>query len=541
MSDSPLSPTGKSQRAWHRMLGRTARCGARLAGDESAAVASTFAISMFALVGIAGVAWDWTRMTALDSELQNAADQAALAAATQLDGGDEAISRATAAASGLVANVTVMANDGGGLDLTVADDGLTFYDGYDQINDAFGDETSEDAEARVVTVTVAPREAFFSLTPVVGFFRSGEIAAQATASLGSAICNTPPVMICNPLEDDGSDFNPADYVGHGLKLLTDNGTGAPGNFGFLANGLGTGASQLAANLGYDTQFGNCQASNQVLTEPGQKDVVFNAINTRFDLDIAGNNSCPGGDSNCSAAPISRKDLVKKNDNAANCGYSRNMTGNSWQQVAASDRYVPPSARLLTATERSAVKVIGYPRDLCHAWSEAGDCIEDSYGLIGTGEWDRDTFFQVNYGWNRSQWTSNTGLGEDATRYQVYDWETRRAADPGLSASERLQNAAGGFKAIATPVCRAAGNAQRRVMTAAVINCEAEGVSGRDTARVSAWVEFFLVEPSVYRETKSGAKLTDDNQVYVEIIRSVDVGGDGSTGEVVRRDVPYLIR
>ncbi|WP_435417893.1 pilus assembly protein TadG-related protein [Parerythrobacter aurantius] len=517
----------------------------RFCRDESAAVASTYALAMFVIVGMAGVAWDWTRMTALDTELQNAADQAALAAATQLDGNANAIARATNAASNLVENKTLMGNDGPGTAITIAaTNGLVFYNGYNQASDSFGTVATTDAAARVVTVTITPRQAVYSLTPVVGVFRSSSIRAQATASLGSAICNTPPVMLCNPLEDDGKRFNPANYVGKGLKLLTDNGAGVPGNFGFLANGLGTGASQLAANLGHDQVPGNCQPGGQVLTEPGQKDVVFNAINTRFDLDINGANSCPDGDANCTAPPISRKDLVKGGGNS--CGYSKNGTGNSWQQASVAGRYVPPSARVLTAAERADVKIIGYPRDLCHAWSEAGNCntidpLLDRYGLIGTGDWDRDAFFQTNYGWDSGTWKTNTGLTASATRYQVYLWETARDASPGLSNSEAEQTDNGGKFSSAVPVCRTKGSPQRRVMTAAVINCKAEGVAGRATAKVDYWVEVFLVEPSVYREDKSSKKLTDDNQVYVEVIRAVDVGDDGNVGKVVRRDVPYLIR
>lgn len=514
---------------------------ALLRDDTSAAIAATYALCMFVLVAMAGVAWDWTRMTALDSELQNAADQAALAAATQLDGKADAIARATTAASNLVANTTVMGNDGGGSPVTIAAaNGLVFYSSYDQATDAFGAVTTSDAAARVVTVTITPRAAVYTMTPVIGILRSGNIAARATASLGSAICNTPPVMLCNPLEDDGLRFNPANYVGRGMKMLTDSGSGVPGNFGFLANGLGTGASQLAANLGYDNVPGNCQPGGKVLTEPGQKDVVFNAINTRFDMDIAGNNSCPSGDANCSAPPISRKDLVKGAANGSNCAYAKNGGGNNWQQASVAGRYAPPSARMLTATERSAVTVIGYPRDLCHAWSEAGDCAVDRYGLIGSGTWDRDAFFQTNYGWGPGVWETNSGLPSTATRYQVYQWETARKASPGLSSSERLQ-ADGSKTAVATPVCRAEGSPERRLMTAAVINCKAEKVNGRSTANVDYWVEVFLIEPSVYREDKSGNKVTDDNQVYVEVVRAVDVGDDGNVGKVVRRDVPYLIR
>ena len=37
-----------------------------------------------------------------------------------------------------------------------------------------------------------------ALTPVVGALNSGDIKAAAVASLQSAICNAPPLMICNP-------------------------------------------------------------------------------------------------------------------------------------------------------------------------------------------------------------------------------------------------------------------------------------------------------------------------------------------------------
>ena len=45
---------------------------------QRGAVASTVALSLFALIAIGGVAFDYARMASLDTELQNAADQAAL-------------------------------------------------------------------------------------------------------------------------------------------------------------------------------------------------------------------------------------------------------------------------------------------------------------------------------------------------------------------------------------------------------------------------------------------------------------------------------
>ena len=81
---------------------------------DQAAIAPLYALALFALVGMAGIGFDYARLVSLDSELQNAADQAALAAATQLDKEPTAIARAIGAAQGgLVSNETLLANDGG--------------------------------------------------------------------------------------------------------------------------------------------------------------------------------------------------------------------------------------------------------------------------------------------------------------------------------------------------------------------------------------------------------------------------------------------
>ena len=84
---------------------------ARLAHDKRGAIAPTVALSLFALIAAGGLAFDYARLANLDTELQNAADQAALAAASQLDGQAGARARATAAASALLANVTLIEAD----------------------------------------------------------------------------------------------------------------------------------------------------------------------------------------------------------------------------------------------------------------------------------------------------------------------------------------------------------------------------------------------------------------------------------------------
>src|ERR1044072_2909479 len=91
----------------------------RLAEDTGAAVAPTVALTLFALIAAGGIAFDYARVASMDSELQNAADQAALAAASQLDGQPNACVRAAAAANALLTNNPLMANEPGNVGMQV--------------------------------------------------------------------------------------------------------------------------------------------------------------------------------------------------------------------------------------------------------------------------------------------------------------------------------------------------------------------------------------------------------------------------------------
>ena len=79
--------------------------------DESGAVAATYALALIPLIAAAGLAMDYSRLMGMDSELQNGADQAALAAATQLDGEPGACARAVNAAVGLLENASLLTSD----------------------------------------------------------------------------------------------------------------------------------------------------------------------------------------------------------------------------------------------------------------------------------------------------------------------------------------------------------------------------------------------------------------------------------------------
>ena len=522
-----------------------------LASDKRGVVAPVVALSLFALIAVGGLAFDYAHMAALDTELQQAADQAALAAATQLDGKANAIARATAAAQNLVVNNTRFANDIPSRAITIPT--LTFYDSYDQSTDAFGTVTTADASAKVVKVAVGGRKAYFALTPIVAWLNtgannSGAMNAEAVASVGSAICKTPPVMLCNPDEPSNNTNENLSFTavkGVGLRLVTGNAT-VPGNFGWLQAGIANGSSALASALGYNSPPGNCQPVDGVTTKTGMDASVLTALNTRYDVYANGNTTCPsqyGG--TCSPAMNTRKDLV--------CGPDSAKTGcknDTWNEAFIP--YHPASAVALPSDGSGDPSIMGYPKDLCQAVPRS-TVLAGSCAVKGTGTWDRDAYFRVNYGYaNEAAWRAGMGLTSTAplpTRFEVYQWElTHQTLTVGGKsvgmAVPQIDNKSRAFSYPATGrpgVAASTTQADRRRISVAVLNCQALNVNGKvSNAPVASWLDIFLVEPAIDRSDKVNGQFTDQKDVYVEII-GVTTASSANAGQVVRRDKPYLIR
>jgi Flp pilus assembly protein TadG len=263
--------------------------GKNLWREESGAIASVYALALPALIAVGGIAFDYARLAAMDTELQNAADQAALAAATQLDGQADAVSRATNAASALVSNSTVFSNDGDARGISIAT--VTFYEDREGENEVDPADADADADARYVEVTVGAREAVYALTPVVQAFRSGDMDAMAMAGVATSICNVPPLYMAF---DQASEDLERLTVGTGVLLL---GAESASQFGYLANGKGGNGLQKA--MSWDQQEGECQSSGGVENQTGVITAVRNGFNTRF-ASGPGNSGCPNGGT-CSAA------------------------------------------------------------------------------------------------------------------------------------------------------------------------------------------------------------------------------------------------
>lgn len=555
------------------------------------AVAPTVALSLFGLIAAGGIAFDYARLATLDTELQSAADQAALAAAGQLDGQDGACARAAAAASALLVNNSYLANEptatsqqvtvsSGGVADCSGNANIQFYAGYDDATESFVGaplEAGDDALARVVWLRVDPRQVYYALTPIVAAMQSGEIRAEAVAGLSSSICKVPPVMICNPAEASNPNFNISSYVGNGIWLtaVDPGGNLAPGNYGYLNSG---GAADLKEALAWNSPPGDCLGSSGVTTKPGGNISVGDAMNTRFDVYNA---QCPDGGS-CSASLNSVKDVIRPLNAGSNQGctaapVTSNQT-NKWHLPAnyygSGNFPAPGSTTPLVGTP----SVMGHPRDMCHA--AVANVNNAICGRLGNGAWDADTYFRTNYvrtsigtsgeaigtHWSSAKWQLNTGLSTAvprtvpgpnpgdppvlnpsyASRYNVYLWEISKADQfvDGLTVlGPRTVSGSGPTAQTAhgKPVCSPAkgygsgvvpgGNPpDRRRISAALVNCNA--LAGKETdIPVEKWIALFLVEPSISRER------TGDGDIYVEMIGETTPGTD----DVIRRDVPYLIR
>ncbi|HMI74676.1 MAG TPA: hypothetical protein VK495_08205 [Steroidobacteraceae bacterium] len=440
--------------------------------------------------------------------------------------------------------------------------------------------TTDDATAKFVRVAVEFRRAVYALTPVVSALRSGDVGAEAVAGLGSAICKVPPVMICNPDEPTGNtnknlDFDAAGLAGHGLKLISvgnGNSAWAPGNFGYLDTGSSTTNPnvELRQALGWITPPGDCSGLEGVKTRTGAGTSVTPALNTRFDIyeKITGSgtaDSCPSGQ-NCPPSINTVKDVVRKGGAPTDDKKCDAPKSNEWELPT--NQYLPtsPTADLPVAT---VVDAMGLPRDKCHAVSINGSCTYHSVtpSKIGDGAWDRNAYFRVNYGWTSAQWPGfiNSGFSpisvSTPSRYQVYLWEiANRGTTIGgkaiLPTAGRTYGSGGNARTdFDRPRCSqlqgspappgygdgmvpGGTTVDRRRISGAVLNCKAWGVNGGGGTvyPVLKWVEYFLVEPSINRPN------TDANDVYVEVIGETTEGGAGQTaGQVVRRDVPYLIK
>ena len=463
---------------------------------ERGAILIMTAIFSVVLIGIAALALDAGRLFVQHSEMQNAADAAALAAAAELNGSTGAQARAKAAARELLSHRSHFATNPELLKEALPDEAFTFYCAIGSEYDAdsatacAGGASSEgsnyypatgDSDSHYVKVSLENRggnhyviDLFF--LPVLAVVtdnvaQTAAIDAEATAGRHYMICNYPPLMICDPFEGSGS-FKTSMIPGHQikLKLQQHGGWWAPGNFAFLEPSGGSGAMDLADYIA-DEKKQVCTPP-VVTTKPGNNTGPTTwAVNTRFD----------------------EYDQPSHYD---------------WPEF-------PP-----------APNVIDYPRDSLFS------------GRIGNGDWDRNGYwatYHATQGHGISP-PSTLDFGDGsgvsyatASRWQVYNWEIEQNKIPcyeGYAYTDKKGDPIGGNlictqsnpsaliptkEVLSAPALDGkpdpahvnAGSypppqtiPARRMLFIATLSCEALGINGKETVSVlnpDGFARIFITE------------------------------------------------
>jgi hypothetical protein len=468
---------------------------------ESGAAGLYIALTAPVMFGATALAFDLARLMTLSTELQSAADAAALAGAAELNGQPGALARATTAASGAFGtNIQTFANDGLGPDIGVASivflSSLTAPDPLLTPPDAAnpgGAVTTDDTAARFIRVVVETRSIGNTLIQLVGGPAQSNSTAAAVAGFRQTLCNVVPLMICNPLEANGmTDFNPP--VGSQM-LVRSRGAGAqwaPGVYGFVdppengpvnnpcvGNGNNQGTQDLVNFLATTGPTGCTSAGLNI--RPGNPTPAPDGLNVRFDK-YPKNGGQLGGNAKGNQCYAPAPNVTKGTVPFVN---PKNGKSDACDPVAPANQ-----------TQAKAL-----PRDNCLA---AGNC---SIGNLGNGQWDLAGYWAVNHGG-----APPAGL---TTRYDVYQYEIENNMIPQAGTpAGHVENGA--------PACYSGApeaiTPERRVLNVGIVNCIAQGVNGNaGNLTPIAILKGFITEPAddatgdIYVET-------------VEVIRPNDGSG-----------------
>jgi Flp pilus assembly protein TadG len=239
------------------------------------------------IIGLGLLAVDGARYQSLQTQMQAAADAAALAGAAELNGKTGAILRATTAIDNYLSNYL----SGMGIATAAQHSAPSFYSSLPAANQDPSNGTAAlgDADAHFVLVTIRP-VTVATMFPVSFLLPRGtnsfSIGAQAVAGMDENICDIPPVYICNPWEYTQPSLvsalsNLAERRKQ-IKLL-NNGQNSPGHFGWLIppdNNLS--ASNLQDWISR-TPPKTCYSTSNVSLNTGAKQSALNGFNVRLNV------------------------------------------------------------------------------------------------------------------------------------------------------------------------------------------------------------------------------------------------------------------
>ena len=464
----------------------------RLQNDDRGALLVFWAVSIAVILGIVAMSFDFGRMAATQSELQSYADSVALAAAGELDGQPDAITRANSAAANLISDTQTFGS-GAKILSGNASYSLSFYSilPNSDLSSVAAGVTTVPADAVYVRVVSTPQTVGFTFASAFNGLTgnppaNNQVGAEAIAGFTQYACDITPLMFCLPNANYKADQNIGDLI-----LLRSGGGGnsawGPGDFGFLdpakinvdPNGPCAGKSGVqldACLIGAIGSITQCFQKRGVDTEPGQKVGIEDAIfNVRFDIYKAIMNG-------------------KKNDPlyAPAPNVINGIVPNGGGQCVGGNPQVSPDTK-------------GLPHD---------DCFPGC-GRFGDGNWTsgRATYVNWNYGGTDPHPAA-------ATRFEYYKAEIAAAGGGGSS-----QAILSGLSETGRPICsnNQSSDPNRRVVTAAAIDCTANPVVGQtNNVPVQEFFKLFLTEP-VGNDGTSPPTL----DLWVEVVGTA--GGPGAGG------------
>jgi len=473
--------------------------------DTTGVILPYVTIMLLVIVGLSVLALDGARLMSLQTQLQNGADALALAGAAELDRLPDAETRARTAIERLLTNSTFF---GSRASRTIAVSNIKFYSrlpASDASPMSVGTLATGPGNARFVSVTVRP-VTLPILLPAAFFGGANTVttAASAVAGFDQVVCGVTPLYVCNPYETPGMTYDEAtEALQHAAANPTDQGRlirlrqyggNAPygaTDYGFLSSlTLGSDEMSLIDSIAV-VRPAACFLQRGVNFRPGLVRSVREGFNVRFDI-YEGAMSGKYNDSNYRPAQNVRKGYV-----VASGGENQNAC----------------------ATRRGANWPIGSPPDqvtglpLDRTWPY--------FGSMGEGNWDFDTYWQVNHGDSGPPPDLNGGLASNAdvpSRYRVYRYEIEQGHVADVSR--------GGESG--APACYSGGDlsgtSDRRILHAAIVNCQSLQLMGEEqfSVPVAAFGKLFLTLPLAISQT----------DLYVEIAGLVRPG-DGVSFDVVQ--------
>ena len=357
--------------------------------------------------------------------------------------------------------------------------------------------TGGPGNARFVSVTVRP-VTLPTILPAALFGGANTITAAASAVAGfdQVVCGVTPIYVCNPYETPSSmtydqatealqhaAANPADQARLiRLRQYDGNAPYVAADYGFLNSPtLGSDEASLIDSIAV-VRPAACFLQRGVNLRAGFVQSVREGFNVRFDI-YEGAMSGRYDDSNYSPAPN-----VRKGYHVNACAARR---GANWPIGS------PPN------------HVTGLPLD--RTWP---------IDSMGEGNWDFDTYWQVNHADSRPPPNLNGGAASNddvPSRYRVYRYEIEqgRVADVSLGGES------------GAPACYSGGDLSgmpdRRILHAAVVNCQSLQSEGEVQFKVpvAAFAKLFLTLP-----------LGSKTDLYVELVGLVRPG-DGVSYDVVQ--------